>query len=72
MPLPQQTPHRELLRKLRDLGFEGPLPGGRHPIMKKGQLKLHIPTPHGQDVGIEVLRRILKQAGISAEEWERA
>ncbi len=45
MPLPQQTPHRELLRKLRDLGFEGPLPGGRHPFMQKGKLKLHIRGP---------------------------
>lgn len=72
MPLPQQTPRREIIRKLRALGFEGPLPGGRHPIMKKGNLKVPVPNPHGEDIGIELLKRILRQAGISERDWERA
>ena len=71
MPLPQQTPRREIIRKLRALGFEGPLPGGRHPIMKKGSLKVHVPNPHGEEIGIELLKRILRQAGVSERDWER-
>lgn len=69
MPLPKQTPHRELIRKFRALGFEGPYGGGRHPFMKKGKLKVHIPNPHGGNIGIDLLKRILRQAGISEEDW---
>lgn len=62
---------RELIRKLRALGFEGPLSGGRHPFMKKGRLKLRIPNPHHQDVSVDLLKRILRQAGITEKEWEQ-
>jgi len=63
---------RELIRKLRALGFEGPLSGGKHPFMKKGRLKLHIPNPHQRDVSVDLLRRLLRQANITKEEWEHA
>jgi predicted RNA binding protein YcfA (HicA-like mRNA interferase family) len=63
---------RELIRKLRALGFEGPLSGGKHPFMKKGRLKLHIPNPHQRDVSVDLLRRLLRQANITEEEWEHA
>jgi predicted RNA binding protein YcfA (HicA-like mRNA interferase family) len=69
MPLPRQTPLRELIRKLVARGFVGPYGGGKHPFMKKGRLKVRIPNPHGSDIGIELLGRILRQAGISEEEW---
>jgi hypothetical protein len=54
MPLPRQTPPRELIRKFRALGFEGPHGGGKHPA---------------QPLGVDLLKRILRQAGISEEEW---
>jgi len=72
MALPRQTPPRELIRKLGALGFTGPFGGGKHPFMKKGALKVRIPNPHGSDIGIELLSRILHQAGISEEEWMSA
>lgn len=65
------TARRELIRKLRALGFEGPLSGGRHPFMKKGRLKLRIPNPHHQDVSVDLLKRILRQVGITEKEWEQ-
>jgi predicted RNA binding protein YcfA (HicA-like mRNA interferase family) len=37
----------------------------------RGQVKITIPNPHDGDVGIGLLARILRQAGISREEWER-
>jgi hypothetical protein len=37
---------RELIRRFRTLGFEGPISGGRHQFMKKGALKVRIPNPH--------------------------
>ena len=38
--------------------------------MRKGDLTLIIPNPHEGDIGPGFLRRLLKQAGISREEWE--
>ncbi|MEW5866318.1 MAG: type II toxin-antitoxin system HicA family toxin [Bacillota bacterium] len=64
----------ELIRRLRNLGYAGPFHiGGRHPaIMIRDRKKLHIPNEHQSDIGVELLRRILKQAGISDEEWENS
>jgi predicted RNA binding protein YcfA (HicA-like mRNA interferase family) len=62
---------RELIRRFRTLGFNGPYSGGRHQFMSKGALKVRIPNPHQQkDVGISLVEEILRQAGITKEEWE--
>jgi predicted RNA binding protein YcfA (HicA-like mRNA interferase family) len=60
---------RELVQRLRELGFEGPFAGGRHPQMHRGQLTLIIPNPHEGDIGVGLLSRLLRQAGISRAEW---
>jgi len=60
-----------LIRCLRKCGFDGPYSGGKHPFMVKGDLTLTTPNPHHKDIGKEFLFRILQQAGISKEEWER-
>ena len=52
--------HKELVRKLRKLGFDGPYSGGKHLFMIKGNLTLTIPNPHGKDISVELLKRILK------------
>ena len=62
---------RQLIRGLRSLGFDGPYSGGKHPIMERGDITLTVPNPHRGDIGPELLARILRQAGISREEWER-
>ena len=61
----------ELVAYLKVLGFEGPYSGGSHQMMFKGQLRLTLPNPHRGDIGRELLIRILRQAGISRDEWER-
>jgi predicted RNA binding protein YcfA (HicA-like mRNA interferase family) len=58
-----------LVRRLRKLGFEGPYQGGKHPYMIKGDLVLTIPNPHRGDIGIDLLSRILKQAGLNKRVW---
>ncbi len=64
---------REFIRTLRKLGFEGPEAGGRHPMMIKGQLRLAVPNPHGsKEIDDPLLRRILRQAGVTPEEFEQA
>lgn len=69
--MPRLTPvsNRELVRRLRELGFVGPYAGGRHPQMRRGDLTLIIPNPHEGDIGAGLLQRILRQAGISRQEW---
>ena len=59
----------ELVKRLRKLGFEGPYRGGKHPYIVKGNLVLTIPNPHRKEIGVDLLIRILKQAGITRKEW---
>jgi len=70
--MPDPVPRRELIRRFRNLGFDGPLPGGRHAFMKKGELKVRIPNPHQRDIGSPLLAEILRQAGINARAWRKA
>ena len=69
--MPKLTPvsWRELVKRLRELGFQGPYAGGRHPQMRRGDVTVIIPNPHGGDIGVGLLRRLLRQAGVSREEW---
>ncbi len=60
---------KQLVKRLRDIGFEGPFSGGKHPYMIKGDLVLTIPNPHRNEISIDLLSRILKQADIKREEW---
>ena len=63
---------RELVAALRRLGFLGPFSGGRHEFMRRDDLVLTIPNPHRGDISRDLLARILRQAGISRSDWERA
>ncbi len=69
MPKLSPVSHNELVKRLSVLGFEGPLSGGKHLYMVKGNLRLTIPNPHKQEISIDLLIRILRQAGITREEW---
>ena len=40
--------------------------------MAKGDITVPIPNPHRGDISISMLRIILREAEISAEEWEQA
>ncbi|MEI9479243.1 MAG: type II toxin-antitoxin system HicA family toxin [Deltaproteobacteria bacterium] len=63
---------KELIRKFRSLGYSGPFSGGRHQFMTKGKgaQKIRIPNPHTEDIGPALLKEILRQAGISTQEWD--
>ena len=65
VPVSWNTP----VRPLRELGFEGPYAGGRHPQMRRGDVTVIIPNPHEGDIGVGFLTRLLRQAGVSREEW---
>ena len=36
-----------------------------------GGTTLRIPNPHESDIGVGLLTRILKQAGVLRQDWER-
>jgi predicted RNA binding protein YcfA (HicA-like mRNA interferase family) len=71
MPPLGPVKRKDLVRYLRLSGFEGPYSGGRHQFMVKGDITVRIPNPHHGDVGRELLGKILRQAGISRNEWEK-
>jgi len=71
VPRPGPIKRVELIRYLQILGFEGPYSGGKHQFMLKGAIRLSLPNPHRRDVGRELLSRILKQAGIDEDSWEK-
>jgi len=71
MPRFGPVARRDLIRCLREMGFEGPYSGGKHQFMVKGDLTLRLPNPHQTDIGKDLLGRILRQAGIEKDEWER-
>jgi predicted RNA binding protein YcfA (HicA-like mRNA interferase family) len=62
---------KDLVYYLRRAGFAGPESGGRHQLMRKGTLTLAIPNPHQGDIGINLLKEILRQAQITRSQWER-
>jgi hypothetical protein len=60
---------RNLVGRLRKFGFDGPYQGGKYPYIIKGNLVLTIPNPHRRDIGVALLSRILRRAGVTEEEW---
>jgi len=57
-------------QRLSPLGFEGPYSGGKHQFMVRDEVTVRIPNPHQGGVSVSLLARLLKQAGVSREEWE--
>ena len=62
----------DLVRMLQKLGFDGPYHGGKRPFMVKKDLVLTIPNLHRKEIGVDLLARISKQAGVSREDWFKA
>ena len=69
--MPRMISWKRLIQNFRKLGFEGPYNGGRHLFMKKGALKIHIPSKHKGDISAGLVNEILRQAGIDKEEWDK-
>ncbi|MCY7356175.1 MAG: type II toxin-antitoxin system HicA family toxin [Rudanella sp.] len=71
MPPLRAISRAEFIKMLRKAGFVGPESGGKYQYMVKGSLKLTIPNPHQGDISVGLLHRLLKQAGISQEDWHQ-
>ncbi|MCR4292600.1 MAG: type II toxin-antitoxin system HicA family toxin [Candidatus Kuenenia sp.] len=71
--MPSTISRKELIGKFKALGYIGPFSGGKHQFMIKGKKKIRIPNPHGnKDVDISLVKEIIRQAGMSSEEWDKA
>lgn len=68
--MPKPIKHRELVRRLRQLGWEGPWQRGKHPFLVKEGRRLTIPNPHEGDVDWSLTKRILAQARVRQTEWD--
>ena len=68
--MPKVIPWRKLVQNFQKLGFEGPYGGGKHLFMKKGSLKIRIPSKHKDDIGAGLINEIIRQAGIDRKEWD--
>ncbi len=38
--------------------------------MVRGEVRLVLPNPHRGEIGVDLLKRLLRQAGIKEEEWQ--
>ena len=63
----------EVIRKLRRLGFTGPIPGGRHLRMVRMETGQIIPVPmhRGSDVSVGLIRAIIRECGATTDEWNQ-
>jgi predicted RNA binding protein YcfA (HicA-like mRNA interferase family) len=59
----------ELIKRLKRIGFEGPYPGSDHDYMVRGDNFVRIPNPHKREIGVNLVSEILREGGISREEW---
>lgn len=69
MPKLSPISQKSLVKKFKLFGFDGPYQQGKHPYMIKDSLSITIPNPHETIVSVDLLTRILKQAGITRAEW---
>ena len=60
---------RIFIGKLNKSGYKGPFSGGKHLFMIKDNVRLTLPNPHRKEIGVDLLKRILKQADISINDW---
>ena len=69
MPKLSPVSWKTFVKKLRSCGFDGPYQEGKHPYMLKANISITIPNPHDGQISVDLLRRILNQAGISRTDW---
>jgi len=69
--MPRNISWRKLVQNFRKFGFDGPYSGGKHLFMKKGGLKIHIPSKHKGNISAGLVNEILRQAKIEKREWDK-
>jgi predicted RNA binding protein YcfA (HicA-like mRNA interferase family) len=62
---------KDFIRLMKTLGFSGPYSGGKHEFMvrESDKLRLAIPNPHKDEINKSLLAELLREAGISRDDW---
>lgn len=64
---------KELIRRLRKLGFEGPFTGGKHDYMHRASDHLRLAVPRddakNREIGTELQKRIIREIGVVSKAW---
>ncbi len=73
MPKLHPISRRELIRRMKQLGFEGPFPGTRHDFMRRpsDQMKVPIPRAEGKsrEIGVKLQKIIMGEINVRTEDW---
>lgn len=59
----------KLIKRLKNIGFEGPFAGSDHDYMVRGDNFVRIPNCHKREIGANLISEILREGGISRDEW---
>ena len=62
---------RLLVKKLNRFGFEGPFSGGKHEYMVKSGHRIFIPNPHKGEIGVVLLKLIIKELRVTSQEFNQ-
>jgi len=63
---------KDLIRKLRALGFEGPIRTGDHYFMHRGSIFVRIPGNEKPEVSADLQLALLSQLEIETTVWKLA
>jgi len=69
MPNISPIPRHILVKKLKKAGFSGPFSAAKHGYMKQGKTKIFIPNPHGKDIGLPIIKKIINQLNLTNQEF---
>ena len=69
--MPKPISRKNWIKKLKQLGFNGPFSGGKHQFMEKNGFRIAIPNPHGKDIGSGLISKMLRDIGVSKKEFNR-
>jgi predicted RNA binding protein YcfA (HicA-like mRNA interferase family) len=59
----------KLIKRLKNIGFDGPFPGSDHDYMVRGDNFVRIPNVHRREIGANLIAEILREGAITREEW---
>jgi predicted RNA binding protein YcfA (HicA-like mRNA interferase family) len=59
----------KLIKRLKNIGFEGPFPGSDHDYMVRVDNFVRIPNDHRREIGANLIVEILREGSISRDEW---
>ena len=74
MGLSKTTKRQTIVKKMRALGYEGPFHGKKYDFMRKGTHTVNVPRAGAKDREVKVgrLTAMLREAGISLDQWNDA